>query len=95
MSKKEEIENLIGISLELETYRFSRWELSQWQTYIKSKINKTPITLSLIVEECLGIEVSEAKFISTVKKYYVFNKEKNFWNFMGQTEYMELLNSCK
>ena len=95
MSKKEEIENLIGISLELETYRFSRWELSQWQTYIKSKINKTPITLSLIVEEYLGIEVTEAKFISTVEKYYVFNKQNNFWNFMGQTEYMELLNSCK
>ena len=95
MSKKEEIENLIGISLKLETYRFSRWELSQWQTYIKSKINKTPITLSLIVEEYLGIEVTEAKFISTVEKYYVFNKQNNFWNFMGQTEYMELLNSCK
>ena len=92
-NKKEEIENLIGTSLEVEKYRFSKWELYQWKTYIKSKVKNTPtwIGLSTIIEEYLGIEPNEAKFITTINKYYVFNKVKNYWDFVEKEKHEKLL----
>ena len=92
-NKKEEIKNLIGTSLEVENYRFSKWELYQWKIYIKSKIKNTPtwIGLSTIIEEYLGIEPNEAKFITTVNKYYVFNKVKNYWDFVEKEKHENLL----
>ena len=94
-NKKEEIENLIGTSLKIEKYRFSKWELYQWKTYIKSKVKNTPtwIGLSTIIEEYLGIEPNEAKFITTINKYYVFNKVKNYWDFIEKEKHEELLKS--
>ena len=92
-NKKEEIENLIGTSLEIEKYRFSKWELYQWKTYIKSKVKNTRtwIGLSTTIEEYLGIEPNEAKFITTVNKYYVFNKVKNYWDFVEKEKHEKLL----
>ena len=92
-NKKEEIENLIGTSLEAEKYRFSKWELYQWKTYIKSKVKNTRtwIGLSTTIEKYLGIEPNEAKFITTVNKYYVFNKVKNYWDFVEKEKHEKLL----
>ena len=93
VNKKEEIENLIGTSLKIEKYRFSKWELYQWKTYIKSKVKNTPIGLSIIIEKYLGIEPNKARFINTIDKYYVFNKVKNYWDFVEKEKHEELLKS--
>ena len=92
-NKKEEIENLIGTSLEIEKYRFSKWELYQWKTYIKSKVKNTPIGLSIIIEKYLGIKPNKAKLIFTIDKYYVFNKVKNYWDFVEKEKHEKLLKS--